>query len=395
MREEKDIDKLFKDGLENPDIPYNDLDWDVLEERLHPNQKRRIIPFFWMTAVAGIAAVLLVVFLLIEPHQNLTDVNVDNKKYSKDKENPISDLHTKPAEKDRDRSKISNTLTIGNNPNAFAALNQKFVDKKTLSPKADTFIFNQHGRLADLSNNRIEPEFFQSSVTLAHQEFNTPVALKSADKPSIKSTKRKPNFVLGIVAAPDLTSVQKSGKSSLSGGIGIEATLMLTKRLSITTGASYAKKIYDSDFSLYRPQSNYVFKNQPTNIHANCDVLDIPLNVNYKLLGNNRNSLTLSTGLSSYLMLKEAYYYSYQNDYAAGPQSYEVKNQNQHFLGVANIGVAFQHQISNKLSISITPFAKVPLTNIGYGNSKLSSTGIAVSVNMTNLFNKKQGPSIP
>lgn len=26
MKEGKDIDKLFKDGLENPDLPFNDLE---------------------------------------------------------------------------------------------------------------------------------------------------------------------------------------------------------------------------------------------------------------------------------------------------------------------------------------------------------------------------------
>ena len=65
MKEGKDIDKLFKDGLENPDLPFNDLDWDNLEERLHPSPKRRIVPLMWLTAVAGIAAMLLVVFLLL------------------------------------------------------------------------------------------------------------------------------------------------------------------------------------------------------------------------------------------------------------------------------------------------------------------------------------------
>jgi len=64
-----------------------------------------------------------------------------------------------------------------------------------------------------------------------------------------------------------------------------------------------------------------------------------------------------------------------------------VRGSNQHYLGIANIGVEFQHKINNNLSISAKPFMKIPLTDIGYGNSRLSSTGVAVSVNM-NLFRK-------
>jgi len=85
-------------------------------------------------------------------------------------------------------------------------------------------------------------------------------------------------------------------------------------------------------------------------------------------------------------MLKEKYNYSYDGNYQ-GPQAYEVRNQNQHYLGVANVGLEFQHKINEKLSISAKPFMKLPLTGIGYGNSRLSSTGVAVSVNM-NLFKK-------
>jgi hypothetical protein len=85
-------------------------------------------------------------------------------------------------------------------------------------------------------------------------------------------------------------------------------------------------------------------------------------------------------------MLKEKYSYSYNGAYQ-GPENFEVRNQNQHYLGIANVGVEFQHKINNNLSISAKPFMKIPLTDIGYGNSKLSSTGVAVSVNM-NLFKR-------
>jgi len=115
-------------------------------------------------------------------------------------------------------------------------------------------------------------------------------------------------------------------------------------------------------------------------------VLDIPLNLNFKVFEGKRNSIAVSTGLSSYLMLKEKYSYTYNSTYP-GPADYEVRNQNQHYLGIANLGVAIQHKINNKFSISARPFIKIPLTDIGYGNSKLSSTGVAVSVNM-NLFKK-------
>ncbi|WP_316824201.1 hypothetical protein [Pedobacter miscanthi] len=393
MKEGKDIDKLFKDGLENPDLPFNDLDWDNLEERLHPAPKRRVIPLFWYAAAAGIAAMLVIVFLWVKPNNNIEAIVI---KTDKGNQNPNN---TPPNNTEKSTGitteKIAPKINIDSNS---LAVTQKSNDAAGKAPQK-----NAVGVNVEVGENAIETAGNNTNM-LANVAFKpalgseiNPVQFKDENLTASVATgkterfkppvvKQKSRLVLSILAAPDLTSVQKSGTSNLSGGFGVEATYILTKRLSITTGASYAKKIYDSDFSLYRPNSSYVFKVAPSNIHANCDVIDIPLNVNFKVFGNNRNAISVSTGLSSYIMLKEKYSYSYDGAYQ-GPQGWEVKGQNQHYLGIANVGVEFQHKINNNLSISAKPFMKIPLTDIGYGNSKLSSTGVAVSVNM-NLFKR-------
>lgn len=392
MKEGKDIDKLFKDGLENPDLPFNDLDWDDLEERLHPKPKRRVVPVVWLAAAAAIAAMLLIVFLLVKPTEGPIGVNpvVKNGVGDKNKTNPEnkSGKVTEMPVKQNDRliSKDSTDLAAtGFNKHILEKTRENNILIGTNTPKSD---FAQPDNANLLANVMYQPKLSNevSPVTFKDQKLVASIATGKPERIKEPVLNKKSRLVLSILAAPDLTSVQKSGMSSLSGGFGVEATYSLTKKLSITTGATYAKKIYDSDFSLYKPNSNYVFKIIPSNIHANCDVIDIPLNVNYKVFGNSRNSISVSTGLSSYLMLKEKYSYSYDGTYQ-GPQQYEVRGRNQHYLGIANVGVEFQHKINNNLSISAKPFMKIPLTDIGYGNSRLSSTGVAVSVNM-NLFGK-------
>ncbi|MBC6108947.1 hypothetical protein ACFOG5_13540 [Pedobacter fastidiosus] len=389
MKEGRDIDKLFKDGLENPDLPFNDLDWDNLEEKLHPKQKRRIIPIIWFAAVAGIAAMLLVVFLFVKLDERNTYTKAIVKGSIKKDSNLIENNKVNRTTKD----------LLDNKDKGLVAINKSVIDSgnnkefhtykiKTITDVFGKLIVEQKVNANILANVNYDLSLNSSIIPV---QYKTEELIKSPGRTKLDKAfspvfKSKPRLVLSILAAPDLTSVQSSGKSALSGSFGAELTLFLTKRLSITSGAAYAKKIYDSDFSLYRPNSTYVFNVNPTNVHANCDVIDIPLNVNYKVFDNNRNSITVSTGLSSYLMLKEKYSYTYGEAYQK-PLDYEVKNQNQHYLGIANVGVEFQHKINNNLSISARPFMKIPLTDIGYGNSKLSSTGVAVSVNM-NLFKR-------
>jgi len=393
MKEGKDIDKLFKDGLESPDLPFNDLDWDDLEERLHPKPKRRVIPLVWLAAAAAIAAILLIVFLLIKPTEGSVGPNpvVKNSAGGKNKANPEKSMGKVPETplKQNDPAVHTNSAGLAVNTTSRSPFIQKPVEKNILSgADAPKLALVEPDRRNLLANTVYQPALNAEldPVIFKDQKLITNVATGKQERIKEPVLQKKPRFVLSILAAPDLTSVQKSGTSSLSGGLGVEATYILTKKLSITTGATYAKKIYDSDFSLYNPNTSYVFKIIPSNIHANCDVIDIPLNVNYKVFGNNRNSISVSTGLSSYLMLKEKYSYSYDGAYQ-GPQQYEVRGRNQHYLGIANVGVEFQHKINNNLSISAKPFMKIPLTDIGYGNSRLSSTGVAVSVNM-NLFGK-------
>jgi len=389
MREGKDIDKLFKDGLDNPDLPFNDLDWDNLQERLHPTPKRKVVPIIWLTTAAAIAAMLLVVFFLVKPDsdqsKNNSLVKTDSNAHKNENNKPLdnkADLIEKPTDHNTPTENSEKNPLVENTNNHKAAKTSSFNED---FPKVlEAGYINQNLLTNALSNPQISAK--PKLVEFEQPDHVAILASRKTEKIQAPVFK-KSRVVLSILAAPDLTSVQKSGQSSLSGGFGVEATFFLTKKLSVTTGAAYAKKIYDSDFSQYNPNSNYVFKISPVNIHANCDVIDIPINVNYKVFDGRRNSISVSTGLSSYLMLKEKYSYSYNGDYQ-GPQSYEVRNQNQHYLGIANVGVEFQHKINNNLSISAKPFMKIPLTNIGYGNSKLSSTGVAVSVNM-NLFGRK------
>jgi hypothetical protein len=392
MREGKDIDKLFKDGLENPDLPFNDLDWDNLEERLHPTPKRRVVPIIWLTAAAAVAAMLLVVFLLVKPDGDQSKTNPQVKTKANENNKPLNNedgLIEKPTNNDSSAKDRGEGLLTDNNKGVEDRKDQKIAKTgfvHEIFPKViETGNSNNSNLLADVIHN---PEIKAETKLVEFEKQNLVADPVRGKMPRIKEPifKKKSRFVLSILAAPDLTSVQKSGQSSLSSSFGVEATVFVTKKLSVTTGASYAKKIYDSDFSLYNPNTNYVFSVKPSNIHANCDVIDIPINVNYKVFDGRRNSISVSTGLSSYIMLKEKYAYSYNGAYQ-GPQGWEVKGQNQHYLGIANVGVEFQHKINNNLSISAKPFMKIPLTNIGYGNSKLSSTGVAVSVNM-NLFKK-------
>ena len=385
MKEQQNIDELFSNGLKRPDLEYNDQDWKAMQKKLTPAPRRKSLYIY--AAIAGAAAMLLIFLMVDRPERHFKNGQIVKSYRSEHKTAriiPVDSVKSVEAPKGRQKK----PWVTGSASTRSQKTNES-ADQNGAVPLSDQNIYRLMEPLA-ISGLRTENTGSKqlTEILPAHLTVNTAIASGKVAPGNPGNKNKGTNLSVGLVAAPDYTSVKNSGRSSLSGGLGVEASLSINRHLSISTGIAFAKKIYDADFSLYNPQSSYVFANRPTNIHAQCDVLDIPLNVNYKLLVNSRNSLMFTAGLSSYLMLKENYTYSYGSDYAKGPRSYQVKNQNQHLFGVANISATFYRKINKNLNIGLTPFMKIPLTNIGYGNSKLSSTGLAVSVSAADIFRK-------
>jgi hypothetical protein len=89
-------------------------------------------------------------------------------------------------------------------------------------------------------------------------------------------------------------------------------------------------------------------------------------------------------------MLKEKY--KYRNTGPDGVEqttALEINNQNQHIFGVANLSISVDRKVSDKVSIGVQPFLKLPLTGIGYYDYNLRSRGIAVSLSVKPFGTKK------
>jgi hypothetical protein len=187
------------------------------------------------------------------------------------------------------------------------------------------------------------------------------------------------SLVLSVLTAPDINGV---GSSFSRAQVGSTTGLMLSRgfgrRFTVSTGAMYAKKPYAASFSQY--STSYQFKINPTDVYADCRVLDIQINIDYRLYSKGRNMVAVGTGISSYFMLRENYKFDYNNSEATGPASYNISNQNQHILGVLNVNATYQRRINANFGLNIQPYMKLPLTNIGYGRVDLQSTGVAVGV---------------
>lgn len=197
-----------------------------------------------------------------------------------------------------------------------------------------------------------------------------------------KIPRRKINskgLYIGVTLGPDLNVAPSLNYGKVGFNAGVLAHYYFNSRWFITTGAVYSKKLYGATSKDYTAWANGSVPYDLVKVNANCDVLDIPVNMNYTFLQVNNNTVSATLGLSNYFMLKEQYQYLYKS---SPKWEKTVENQNQHYLAILNVGALYQHPAGRRLIIGVQPYAKIPLRGVGLGQVKLYSTGVSFQLNL-------------
>ncbi|MDH3651758.1 MAG: outer membrane beta-barrel protein [Saprospiraceae bacterium] len=204
-------------------------------------------------------------------------------------------------------------------------------------------------------------------------------SVEVTEPPVVKASYSR--WSIGLGYAPDLSLVGFSELTSPGTNVGITIDYRLGTKWSIQTGATYAKKNYVAEGEDYSPpQGFWYYGVVPEYADATCKVIDIPINIRYYIKHKKRHSFYASMGLSTYLMLREDYEYDYEQYDPKLPKDLQVRNENQHFLGIYNFSLGYQRSLSPNWSLEIEPFIKAPLSGIGFGDVNLWSTGTFFSI---------------
>ncbi|MDB5147449.1 MAG: hypothetical protein JWQ57_1469 [Mucilaginibacter sp.] len=430
MKSEEDLDNIFKKGLEDPanHRAFNEDDWDALEQMLDKGKKRRGI-VYWLPIASGIAAMLLL-FLgwwLFKP--NVQDNNTSGQqqahvKPAAPKTNPGTSggaIQQPQTDSIQTTQPTNNNVAANGNAGSHVNAGQTILTPSAGGPRRNVTGVNKRAITSPDTIMRrdpalmagIDPAQHNGSVSglpasrslsldvtppgIAAPDFKTqidmpPAAIANTSKPAKKITKQsfgpRPQWAITALASSDV-----NGTNSFQGKMGSNYGLLLsfgaTKKLTITSGVVYSSKPYNTSFANYR--TAYTFKHDPTDVTADCKMLDIPINIGYQVYGNFRNKLSVGTGLSSYLMLHEKYTYNYADgtNSAAWPQTFTVPNSKGYLLSIININATYEHRINSNIGVSVQPYMKVPIAGVGYSDIKLQSTGVAIGVTYNlNSFRK-------
>lgn len=420
MNNEKDkkLDDLFRRGLKDPveNTGYMEDDWAAMEGMLDGGKKRRGI-VYWLPILSGVAALCLL-FLgwwafrpkannagnnqtqavikqpKVAPATNNVTAVQPPKANSKDVLQPTVTPQNAAQQPAVQQPKAVNAASYASNSkiNKGKNLNNstQFVPAKIYGGNGVPDLVKEQGFAggsgADLVAYSAMPMQEQSSITAAQismpAQFIVPVnTSKGLSDHKIKIKKQGafiPQYAISVLAAPDINGVGSFQQSKVGTNIGLLFSAGVTRKLTVSTGALYSVKPYITPFADYH--THYQFAENPVNVTADCRMLDIPVNVGYQLFNKHQNKLSVGTGLSSYIMLHESYKFNYAEYGTTGPANYTVPNSSKYFFGVLNLNATYQRQLNDKVGLSIQPYLKLPLTDIGYSQVRLQTTGVAVGL---------------
>lgn len=393
----EDIDKLFREGL-NPDgdqFTSSDADWSKLKDRLDRNEKRKR-GVFWIFRLSGVAALILLFFtirmLLPEDRKQIiqqAEVQQNNQKPKVKQNQPTASAEVK---KTVSKTEPGSKVVLAQNKPIEEIFPQ---NKSSVSSSEKETPENDTARVENLSV--AETTIYQTVTPEKHtptqSENAKPVEQKRsfADE-SLFAPNERPNelpepehqyrkLALSVLAAPDYNGVNNLNNASIGNDFGLLVTYKISKNWSLSTGGVYAKKLYETGFSNYNPTKNIWDEYYPKTVNADCRVLDIPLNISYTFLTRKNTTISVGSGISSYIMLREDYRFSYVEQDDETAVAYHVVNENQHWLSVLNFQATFEQKLNSRVSIGLQPYMKIPLSNIGFAGVKLQSLGMAVILN--------------
>jgi len=207
---------------------------------------------------------------------------------------------------------------------------------------------------------------------------NTEVIASAKPKVAKSAGDNHITMALSVIGAPEINGVGSLSDNMRGTNFGALFSVGF-RRLSLSTGATYATKPYGSTYD--QSSTQYAVRGYLDGI-ADCRVLDIPINLDYKLVNGRQNKFSVGTGISSYIMLHESYLYNYI-DPSISPSTYTVPNVHKYMFSILNLQATYTRQLSPKFGFSVQPYMKLPLEKIGNGQAKLQSAGVALGVNWT------------
>lgn len=302
--------------------------------------------------------------------------------------------HSSITNKKRNNAGLSNEA--GNTASTQKKSNNKAVitnDNNTVVPANNTAAAAVAATGSGSTNEpaTTAPVASKPAATAAPDNSIAPAVVVATDSVKIKEDKTASpaiqHWELGVTAGPDASNVSFNHMYKTGYNFGVQVGYRISNRWQINTGVIYTKKFYKADREYYNPK-DYTPPANLAYVAGNCKMWEIPINVRYDFIYNNKRRWFISTGLSTYLMTEEYYRLYYTNNY-----SYPKNNDtgSQYPFSIMNISLGMERSLGKHFSLTAEPYFKLPLKGLGMGNMLINSYGMYFTLKYKPTFRRKTG----
>ena len=248
-------------------------------------------------------------------------------------------------------------------------IESKNLGQVVLGEGAKSGIYTKDNKLLFLS--AIPPDFIfdEPSLTAPSNNFKENEVLPAKINRSF--------FKVGLGYSPDFSTVGIGNFVSPGSRWTAIIEYGFFNRFVVNTGIVLVDNKYEAYGEDYHAPSRYWKKGIVADeAYGECKMIDIPLNLRYNLISKEKNKVFVTAGASTYFVLKEDYYFHYENEDPELPDHWGTEKMTVYPFGIINLSFGYEYQFSRKSGIQIEPFIKIPTTGIGWGNVDLHTMGV-------------------
>ncbi len=246
----------------------------------------------------------------------------------------------------------------------------------------DRIIANNNVQSANTDTTIIKKD--SDSITATITASTTDTTTNNLQQP--KASKRaypslQSRFSISVLTGVDISTVKFRYASDIGYTAGFLGGYHFNNRWSLHTGVIYTKKNYKmagSDFTAPKGTAPSYWALET--VEGYCQMWEIPLLMRYSFVSKTNRRFFVSTGLSSYFMTKESYDYYYPFNNRIVMRNGTYNSGEKYLLSIAHFSAGIEQHVGKNLSMLIEPYAKIPVSGVGFGNIKLSSLGVNLAL---------------
>ena len=431
----QELDELFREGAGMQKFEYNEAAWDKMERKLDNDDRNRRIGI-WLLLLVGLALAVIAGFYYTSLEKIATPKEViyasenanTNSSSKKDQieQNVATELLEGNVEKENNLtpseiSKQSNTAAERqiNTAQSSNDISRSIETNANIYTVQNTTTNQKHNTLSDLVNVQIElptnaivlpttqdvnPKISEviteskeliSFTDLQREELSifdidsdpvknnlSPIDVQKAiyedqdNGPSIAS-----RLSYTVFAAPEWSSVGANGPREMGYKFGAKLGFQLSDKFELATGLSISQKKFNGQGSEFTLTEGWVNNIMPMTMEAKCNIIEIPLDLNYHFNGVGNSGFVAGIGLRSYMLHSEWYGFEYNVSQIGLVEEIVTDNtQNKNWVGSIELSLGYNQKVSDNLSVQIVPYLQIPATGIGEGKVDLFSGGVQFAV---------------